>query len=265
MIKVNFHTIALKDIEDHNVQADFAQELGKQLYMQGNDMEEVELGRTIYKSPKDKPIELTVEQAATHLQMGRPLALRQPPSRQGRAQCRNAETVTPKKGADLYSKKGHTLYSINPKNRYFMIDYKGQLNMGNEALQSEETITANEVLRTQLSAGSDVAIRIFPDIHIKGGNINLARAKELDPTVTELTEDNAGELIDKAGGVQVRVRATCMQKFTDLLRRPKTSRQSASDQDRPYIAKTGNGRGGRRWQRWRHRHQRRHGRLISKP
>lgn len=64
MIKVNFHTIALKDIEDHNVQADFAQELGKQLYMQGNDMEEVELGRTIYHSPKDKPIELTVEQAA---------------------------------------------------------------------------------------------------------------------------------------------------------------------------------------------------------
>ena len=29
-----------------------------------------------------------------------------------------------------------------------MIDYKGQLNMGNEALQSEKTITANEVLRT---------------------------------------------------------------------------------------------------------------------
>lgn len=64
MIKVNFHTIALKDIEDHNVQADFTQELGKQLYMQGSDIEEVELGRTVYKSPKDKPIELTVEQAA---------------------------------------------------------------------------------------------------------------------------------------------------------------------------------------------------------
>ena len=64
MIKVNFHTIALKDIEGHDVQADFAHELGQQLYMQGQSMEEVELGRTIYKSPKDKPIELTVEQAA---------------------------------------------------------------------------------------------------------------------------------------------------------------------------------------------------------
>ena len=142
-----------------------------------------------------------------------------------------------------------------------MIEYKGQLNMGNEALGTEPTITANESLRTcdtkalareiahashdlipeqvaamvlenfckaaaekmaegfaiQLNNGQDVAIRIFPDIHVKGGNINLARAKELDPTVTELTAENAGDLIDKAGGVTCRVRATCMQKFTDLL------------------------------------------------
>lgn len=141
-----------------------------------------------------------------------------------------------------------------------MIEYKGQLNMGNEALGTEKTITANESLRTcdmkalareihhqntlipeqvaeavlinfckaavekmaegfaiTLNSGNDVAIRIFPDIHVKGGNINLTRAKELDPTVTELTADNAGDLIDKAGGVTVRVRATCMQKFTELL------------------------------------------------
>ena len=92
--------------------------------------------------------------------------------------------------------------------------------MGNEALQSEKTITANEVLRTcdtkalareishqnalipeqvaaavlenfckaaaekmaegfaiQLNAGDEVAIRSVPDIHINGGNLNLARAK----------------------------------------------------------------------------------------
>jgi hypothetical protein len=69
----------------------------------------------------------------------------------------------------------------------------------------------------QLKNGNDVALRIHPDIHVKGGNINLARAKELDPTVTELTVENAGDLIDRAGGVTCRVRATCMQKFTDLL------------------------------------------------
>lgn len=73
-----------------------------------------------------------------------------------------------------------------------------------------------EGFAVQLTNGNDVAIRIFPDIHIKGGNINLARAKELDPTVTELTAENAGSLIDKAG-VTCRVRATCMQPFTDLL------------------------------------------------
>ena len=165
-----------------------------------------------------------------------------------------------------------------------MIDYKGQLNMGNEALQSEKTITANEVLRTcdtkalareishqnalipeqvaaavlenfckaaaekmaegfaiQLNAGDEVAIRIFPDIHIKGGNINLARAKELDPTVTELTAENAGSLIDKAGGVTVRVRSTCMQKFTDLLNSEDFQVKRVGIETKAYVAKTGNG------------------------
>ena len=70
----------------------------------------------------------------------------------------------------------------------------------------------SEGFAVQLTSGEDVAIRIFPDIHIVGGNINLKRAKELDPTVTELTAENAGGLIDKAG-VQCRVRATCMQKL----------------------------------------------------
>lgn len=68
----------------------------------------------------------------------------------------------------------------------------------------------------QLKNGQDVALRIHPDIHVKGGNINLERARELDPEVTELTVENAGALVDKAG-VTVRVRAECQQKFTDLL------------------------------------------------
>lgn len=165
-----------------------------------------------------------------------------------------------------------------------MIDYKGQLNMGNEALKSEKTITANEVLRTcdtkalareishqnplipeqvaaavlenfckaaaekmaegfaiQLNAGADVAIRIFPDVHIKGGNINLARAKELDPSVTALTEENAGDLIDRAGGVKVRVRATCMQKFTELLEAENYQTKRVGIETKAYIAKTGSG------------------------
>lgn len=163
-----------------------------------------------------------------------------------------------------------------------MIDYKGQLNMGNEALQSEKTITANEVLRTcdtkalareishqnalipeqvaaavlenfckaaaekmaegfaiQLNNGQDVAIRIFPDIHVKGGNINLARAKELDPTVTELTVENAGDLIDRAGGVTCRVRATCMQKFTDLLEKEEYQVKRTGIEVKAYVERVG--------------------------
>ena len=68
----------------------------------------------------------------------------------------------------------------------------------------------------QLRNGNDVALRIHPDIHVKGGNINLARAQELDPTVTELTVENAGSLVDKAG-VTLRAKAECEPKFTDLL------------------------------------------------
>ena len=164
-----------------------------------------------------------------------------------------------------------------------MIEYKGQLNMGNEALGTEKTITANESLRTcdtkalareiahashdlipeqvaamvlenfckaaaekmaegfaiQLNNGSDVAIRIFPDIHVKGGNINLARAKELDPTVTELTVENAGDLIDKAGGVTCRVRATCMQKFTDLLDKEEYQVKRTGIEVKAYVERVG--------------------------
>ena len=159
-----------------------------------------------------------------------------------------------------------------------MIDYKGQLNLGNEAFGTERTITANEVLRTaeadalareishqnplipeqvakavldnfcraacelmamgfaiQLKNGDDVAIRILPDIHVKGGNINLARAKELDPTVTELTLENAGELIDKAGGVTCRVRAIVQQKFTDLLNLEGVKVQRTGVVEAPYV------------------------------
>ena len=167
-----------------------------------------------------------------------------------------------------------------------MIEYKGQLNMGNEALGADKTITANEQVRTcdtkalareishqnslipedvaasvlgyfckaavqkmsegfavQLTNGNDVALRIFPDVHVKGGNINLARAKELDPTVTELTEENAGALIDKAG-VTVRVRAICQQKFTDLLDAEEYQLKRTGIEVVPYVAK-GSGKGGK--------------------
>ena len=67
-----------------------------------------------------------------------------------------------------------------------------------------------------LKSGGDAAIRIYGDIHVKGGSINLERAKQLDPTVTDLTLENATGLVQKAG-VVVRARAEVEQKFTDML------------------------------------------------
>lgn len=68
----------------------------------------------------------------------------------------------------------------------------------------------------QLKNGNDVALRIHPDVHVKGGNINLARAQELNPEVTELTLENAGDLVNRAG-VALRAKAECAPKFSELL------------------------------------------------
>ena len=68
----------------------------------------------------------------------------------------------------------------------------------------------------QFLSGNDVVMRIYPDIHVKGGNINLARAQELIPGTTEITAENAGDLVSRAG-VTVRAKAECEQKFTEML------------------------------------------------
>lgn len=67
-----------------------------------------------------------------------------------------------------------------------------------------------------LRSGADAAIRIYPDVHVKGGNINLDRAKALIPGTVSLSLDNAGDLVTKAG-VTVRAKAECEPKFNDLL------------------------------------------------
>jgi len=162
------------------------------------------------------------------------------------------------------------------------IPYKAQLNLGNEALGSEKSITANEDVRTcelrtlaqeihhqnalipedvaasvlgyfckaavmkmtegfavQLTTDDKVALRLIPDIHVKGGNINLARARQLIPGTTDLTEENAGELIDRAGGVTVKVRAIVQQPFTDLLNdmKPKVERTGVTT--KAYVERKG--------------------------
>lgn len=58
MAKVNFSRISMKDIEGNVLTANFRQQLGNQLYMQGRNIEECELGKKIYFTPEDKETEL---------------------------------------------------------------------------------------------------------------------------------------------------------------------------------------------------------------
>ena len=48
MIKVDFRQIPVKDIEGNVQQVDMSKALGNQLYMQGKDIVECELGRDIW-------------------------------------------------------------------------------------------------------------------------------------------------------------------------------------------------------------------------
>ena len=57
MIKADFTKIVIKDIEGSEQEADFSKQLGNQLYMQGHDIEECELGKRIYFSKGE--VELT--------------------------------------------------------------------------------------------------------------------------------------------------------------------------------------------------------------
>lgn len=89
-----------------------------------------------------------------------------------------------------------------------------------------------------LKNGNDDAMRIYPDIKIKGGNINLARAKELDPSVSELKMENAGDLALKAG-VTVRAKAECEAKFTELLLAQGASVERKAVVEKAFVARKG--------------------------
>ena len=67
MIKIDFRQIGVKNIEGQIEKADVSKQLGNVMYMQGQNIEECELGHTIYKTSKLKPdedtsVELTDEQ-----------------------------------------------------------------------------------------------------------------------------------------------------------------------------------------------------------
>jgi hypothetical protein len=88
----------------------------------------------------------------------------------------------------------------------------------------------------QFKNGDDVLMRIYPDIHLKGGNINLQRAQEIDPEVTDLTMENVGDLATKVG-ISVKVRCETEVKFTELLDKEGYSVERKQVRNVPYVAK----------------------------
>lgn len=90
-----------------------------------------------------------------------------------------------------------------------------------------------------LRSGADAAIRIYPDVHVKGGNINLDRAKALIPGTVALSLDNAGELVTKAG-VTVRAKAECEPKFNDLLTKAEARLERKEVVEKAFVKRADN-------------------------
>jgi len=61
MKKINFKKIQIEDIQGNLMPGDFHEVLGNQLYMQGRDIKECELGRKIYFADED--VELSDDEA----------------------------------------------------------------------------------------------------------------------------------------------------------------------------------------------------------
>ena len=88
-----------------------------------------------------------------------------------------------------------------------------------------------------LTSKGKAALRLYPDIHVKGGNINLARAQELMEGVTELSLDNATELVQRAG-LTLRAKAECEPAMGVLLDQSKSGLTLNEVVNVPYVHRT---------------------------
>jgi len=94
-----------------------------------------------------------------------------------------------------------------------------------------------------LTYDGKAALRIYPDVHLKAESINLAKAQELDPTVTEISLENVTDIVRKAGGVVVRAKAEVEQPLTDALRALSPSLSLTEKKEIPRVQRV-NGQGG---------------------
>lgn len=134
-------------------------------------------------------------------------------------------------GVDAFNTTGKTL-SVEEQPKSVSVDFLADaIHSQNELIPKR---TAKEVLSLfgvvaarlmaeglamQFTDDGKVLLRVYADAKIKGGNINLARARELtgDASLTEeQMVSRAGEIVALAG-VQIRAYAEVQQKFNELL------------------------------------------------
>ena len=91
----------------------------------------------------------------------------------------------------------------------------------------------------QFKSNDNVVMRIYPDIKLKSGNINLDKAKELMPDVVHNEEEmveQAGNLVAKVG-ITVRAHAECERKFTEMLMAESSGIERKDIIEKPRIMK----------------------------
>lgn len=115
-----------------------------------------------------------------------------------------------------------------------------------EVLSTFGTVAARlmaEGLALQFQNDGDVLLRLYADAKIKGGNINLTRARELTGDAT-LTEEQmvarAGELVGLAG-IQLRSYAEVQNKFNELLKSYKPTPNSTGVVERARVERVNGG------------------------
>lgn len=96
-----------------------------------------------------------------------------------------------------------------------------------------------EGLALQFQNDGKAILRLYADAKIKGGNINLSRARELtgNPALTEEEMvQRAGEIVSLAG-VQLRAYAETEQKFNEMLKSYNPQPHLVATQERVYVQK----------------------------
>lgn len=155
-------------------------------------------------------------------------------------------------GIDAFGTSGKTL-SIEEQPRTISVDFLADAiysqnelvpkRMVKEVLSTFGTVAARlmaEGLALQFQSDGDVLLRMYADAKIKGGNINLQRARELTGN-PQLTEEEmvsrAGEIV-RLAGVQLRAYAEVQQKFNELLQSFKPQPNLSGTVERARIERT---------------------------